>query len=160
MTVSRCPRVSFVTLSRPPDIGGCNVGVTPDFGPEGWKINWTSKKQQELENYLCSPHPVLWEVCGQFYLHLVFTPGMLLMKLLYTRTFFRNVDSAKMTSREKTNINSVRDLKVSMITITQKAIESLSKQRNTCGRTHCRNQFMRNIQRSRKISSKVKIVEG
>ena len=141
MTVSRCPRVSFVTLSRPPDIGVCTYVIKSHSGlwTRGLE-NKLGKKQQELENYLCSPHPVLWEVCGQFYLHLVFTSGMLLMKLLYTRTFFRNVDSAKMTSREKTNINSVRDLKVSIIT-TQNAIESLSKQRNTCGRTHCRNQL-------------------
>ena len=159
MTVSRCPRVSFVTLSRPPDIVGCNVRVTLRRLWTRGLENKLGKKQQELENYLCSPNPVLWEVCGQFYLHLVFTSGMLLMKLLYTRTFFRNVDSAKMTRWEKTNINSVRVLKVSMITI-QNAIESLSKQRNTCGRTHCRNQLMQNIQRSRKISSKVKIVEG
>ena len=60
-------------------------------------------------------------------------------------TFYWNVDSAKMTRCEKTNINSVRVLTVLMID--KKATESL-KQRNTCDRTHCGKQLslMQNIQ--------------
>ena len=56
---------------------------------------------------------------------LFFLPGMLLMKLLYSRTFYRNVYSAKMTSFEKTNTNSARaPPKVSWITKIQPNLEN------------------------------------
>ena len=56
---------------------------------------------------------------------LFFLPGMLLMKLFYSSTFYRNVYSAKMTSFEKTNTNSARaPPKVSWITIIQPNLEN------------------------------------
>ena len=103
VTMSRvAPGCHGLTLSRPPDIG-VSESHSETLDPRG-KINWTRKKKKL--GYLFQSPVLLWEICGQFYLHFVFTSGMLLMKLLYTRTFYRNVDSAKMRSCEKI-INSV-----------------------------------------------------
>ena len=49
--------------------------------------------------------PLRQKLCGQFYLHQVFVLGMLLMKLLYTRRFCGNVNSAKLRSCAKTSEN-------------------------------------------------------
>ena len=56
------------------------------------------------------------KLCGQFYLHQVFVLGMLLMKLLYTRRFCGNVNSAKLRSCAKTSLTPVTRIHCNIVT--------------------------------------------
>ena len=56
------------------------------------------------------------KLCGQFYLHQVFVLGMLLMKLLYTRRFCGNVNSAKLRSCAKTSPTPVTRIHCNIVT--------------------------------------------
>ena len=60
--------------------------------------------------------PLHQKLCGQFYLHQVFVLGMLLMKLLYTRRFCVNVNSAKLRSCAKTSLTPVTRIHCNIVT--------------------------------------------
>ena len=60
--------------------------------------------------------PLHQKLCGQFYLHQVFVLGMLLMKLLYTRRFCGNVNSAKLRSCAKTSLTPVTRIHCNIVT--------------------------------------------
>ena len=60
--------------------------------------------------------PLRQKLCGQFYLHQVFVLGMLLMKLLYTRRFCGNVNSAKLRSCAKTKLTPVTRIHCNIVT--------------------------------------------